>query len=313
MKTKFLNKTIAIFLLINLIMLQFGSLTNYVVKAVYEELEEQNTKIQNTNVTFDVVYADDNTHSKKLNITEGGILSCYIKIDNTGVLNNAKIYIDSPNFKINQEKMDKTYIKNIDMEKNEIELNQIATNEIKISLPIEFEKKEYIDKGYFDKTNIIQFTGTYKTTTNNEKEIKSEIKVHTEWTDEVNVKIDKEFTKYLSLGDNGILLEQSIQSTTEENKLPKEKETIEVIVPEIESQLPKEISVLCNGNKIDYQYDENEHKVKIDNTKQTDNGINLCEDKDTYKIIYVYGTEIEFIKRQIEFNAKINTKYYGKE
>ena len=313
MKTKFLNKTIAIFLLINLIMLQFGSLTNYVVKAVYEELEEQNTKIQNTNVTFDVVYADDNTHSKKLNITEGGILSCYIKIDNTGVLNNAKIHIDSPNFKINQEKMDKTYIKNIDMEKNEIELNQIATNEIKISLPIEFEKKEYIDKGYFDKTNIIQFTGTYKTTTNNEKEIKSEIKVHTEWTDEVNVKIDKEFTKYLSLGDNGILLEQSIQSTTEENKLPKEKETIEVIVPEIESQLPKEISVLCNGNKIDYQYDENEHKVKIDNTKQTDNGINLCEDKDTYKIIYVYGTEIEFIKRQIEFNAKINTKYYGKE
>lgn len=313
MKARFLNKTIAIFLLINLIMLQFGSLTNYVVKALYEELEEQDTKIQNTNVTFDVFYADDNTHSKKLNIKEGGTLSCYIKIDNTGVLNNAKIHIDSPNFKINQEKMDKTYIKNIDMEKNEIELNQIATNEIKISLPIEFEKKEYIDKGYFDKTNIFQFSGIYKTTTNNEKELNSEIKVHTEWTDEVNVTIDKEFTKYLSLGDNGILLEQSIQSTTEENKLPKEKETIEVIVPEIESQLPKEISVLCNGNKIDYQYDENEHKVKIVNTKQTDNGINLCEDKDTYKIIYVYGTEIEFIKRQIEFNAKINTKYYGKE
>ena len=68
MKTKLLKRTIAIILLITLMMFQISDLTNYVVKAVYEELEAQETKIENTNVTFDVFYAGEKTHS---------VLICY--------------------------------------------------------------------------------------------------------------------------------------------------------------------------------------------------------------------------------------------
>ena len=111
-------------LLMTLTMAQFLYVTTTAVQAVYEELESQSINIENTNVSFNVSY-EDGTHSKQLKISEGGVISCNIKIEKDGVLNNAKIHIENPNFKINEEKLDKTFVKAVDVENNDITLNQI--------------------------------------------------------------------------------------------------------------------------------------------------------------------------------------------
>ena len=49
-----LKKVMAITLLMTLTMFQFLYATTGVVQAVYEELENQNAKIENTNVSFNV-------------------------------------------------------------------------------------------------------------------------------------------------------------------------------------------------------------------------------------------------------------------
>ena len=117
-----LKKVTSMMLLMTLTMAQFLYVTTTAVQAVYEELESQSVNIENTNVSFNVSY-EDGTHSKQLKISEGGVISCNIKIEKNGVLNNAKIHIENPNFKIDEEKLDKTFVKAVDVENNDITSN----------------------------------------------------------------------------------------------------------------------------------------------------------------------------------------------
>ena len=109
------KKILAIFLLMSLTMIQCLYVMTGIVTAVYEDLDSQNTNIENTNVYFDVYY-EDGKHGGKLKISEGGNVYCYIKIENSGVLNDVKIHIDNPNFKIDTDNVDKNYIQSIDLE-----------------------------------------------------------------------------------------------------------------------------------------------------------------------------------------------------
>ena len=149
-----LKKVTSIMLLMTLTMAQFLYVTTTAVQAVYEELESQSINIENTNVSFNVSY-EDGTHSKQLKISEGGVISCNIKTEKDGVLNNAKIHIENPNFKINEEKLDKTFVKAVDVENNDITLNQIVTGEKNIKIPVKFEKKEIVTSDYFDKKTLL--------------------------------------------------------------------------------------------------------------------------------------------------------------
>ena len=191
---KILKKVTSIMLLMTLTMAQFLYVTTTVVQAVYEELESQSINIENTNVSFNVSY-EDGTHSKQLKISEGGVISCNIKIEKDGVLNNAKIHIENPNFKINEEKLDKTFVKAVDVENNDITLNQIVTGEKNIKIPVKFEKKEIVTSDYFDKQNTFTFAAEYKVENKVEKRIQKNIIVDTQWTDDIDTNIENEFLK----------------------------------------------------------------------------------------------------------------------
>ena len=137
MKSSKLEKMLAFLILITLTIANFLYVGTGIVNAVSENLETQTTKIGNTNVSFDVFY-DGNVHSKELKAEEGGIITCSILIENAGVVDNATIHIDNPNFKIQTEQLDTTYIKSINEEENEIELNHLVAGEFIIKLPIAF-------------------------------------------------------------------------------------------------------------------------------------------------------------------------------
>ena len=74
----------------------------------------------------------------------------------TGVLENAKIKINNANFKILKDEVKNSYVKYINDDTNEIELNKITYgNSIEIELPIKFEKSGEIATDYFSMENEI--------------------------------------------------------------------------------------------------------------------------------------------------------------
>lgn len=307
-----LKKVTSMMLLMTLTMAQFLYVTTTAVQAVYEELESQSVNIENTNVSFNVSY-EDGTHSKQLKISEGGVISCNIKIEKNGVLNNAKIHIENPNFKIDEEKLDKTFVKAVDVENNDITLNQIVTGEKNIKIPVKFEKKDIVASDYFDKQNTFTFTAEYKVENKTEKSIQKNIIIDTQWTDDVDTNIENEFVKFQSLDETNVMLEQKISVETANQILPKQEENIELEVPELDGIKPSKINVLKNGKEIDSKYDADLAKLNIQNKNEVNNEqINWKTDKDVYKIIYLYEGKINVRQTPETVKGTITTKYYGK-
>ncbi len=308
-----LKKVMAITLLMTLTMFQFLYATTGVVQAVYEELENQNAKIENTNVSFNVYYKEEGTHSKKLKISEGGTIVCNIKIENSGMLNEAKIQIDNPNFKIDANNVDKTNIERIDTETNEIILKQMVTGEKEIELPIKFEKKEEMPLDYYNKQNTIKFTATYKANTKTEQKIEKNIELNTEWTEEIDTKIENKFIKFQGIAENKTMLEQQMEITSSVDEIAKEEEKVEIEAPELDGIKPTKVQSLRNGKEIEVEYDANTGKANIKYTNGANEKIELGKGKDTYKIIYEYEGKINVKQRTEQVTGKVETKFYGNE
>lgn len=310
MKGSKTEKMLAFLLLITLTMANFLYVGTGIVIAASEDLEKQNTKIGNTNVSFDVFY-EGNVHSKELNMEEGGTVTCSINIENAGIVDNAVIHVDNPNFRIQKDKIDTTYVKSINEEENKIELNHLVAGEVIIQIPITFEPKDVIPTDYFNKTNTFAFEGEYKIDSDKATKIEKEIKVATKWNAKPEANIQGEFTKYLSIGENGILLENTIVSTTN-NVLPKEKENIVVDVPTLDNNKPSSVVVLLNGEKIEAQYDSEKNQVKIEQLNSVkEDKITWTGSNDVYKVISTYPKGTSLTERQILEKVTSKTKFYG--
>lgn len=318
MKEKRISKiTVVLLIIVALIMGEFIFVGYNFVQALYEELEQQNTLIANSNVSFDAYFKnqEEKIHSKQIKISDGDRLYINLYINNTGVLNDSKIKIENSNFKIKKDAIKNQYVKWVDEETNEIGFNQITYgNEIEIEIPIEFNKKGEIPTSYFEMENSIVFSGKYKESDEKDKEIKSTIKTRVNWTDETDVELNTEIDKYFSIGEEGTLIQQLIHTKVIDNKLPKQSEKITTSVPVIENEKPKEIAIIQNGKKMDdseYSYNQEGNTLEF-NKANTINGekISWIEGTDTYKIVYLYDSKIGENARDIEFNVKAETKLY---
>ena len=132
MKAKILKVLTVISLIIvmtsaNVILLGYN-----IAIAVSEQLEAQNIDTSNTNVQFDAYFKVNETkvHSKQAKIGEDLKVYLNINVLNNGTLNNGKIKINNSNFKIKDNTINNTYIKSINKENNEIELNSIIYNNV---------------------------------------------------------------------------------------------------------------------------------------------------------------------------------------
>ena len=314
MKGNILKKVLCMLLIIALTMVQFIFTGYNAVQALYEELEQQNTQISRSNVSFDAYFKKDNqnTHSKELKISEGDNLFFNINIKNTGSLNDAKIVVNNANFKIKADEIKNQYVKSV--ENNVIYLNQIIYgNNAEIQIPIEFEKTDKIATSYFNMENNITLSGKYKETS--EKDIEKTINTRTIWTDSTDTTLTTSIEKYFSLGEEGVLLQQNIVSTVNENKLPKENEKITVTVPVIENEKPKEIVVVRNENKIEennfnYNKEQNILEIQKNDAINENQEINWNEQTDTYKVIYLYDSKIKEDTRNIDIDVKSETKLF---
>lgn len=105
---------------------------NIVNAMTNEELENQSNSTNVSNVYFDAYFKDgeNTTHSKESDLDEEETLIVNINVKNTGSIENGKIKISNQ------------YVKDVNLETNEIELNKIIyQNDAKIEVPVTFKKQ----------------------------------------------------------------------------------------------------------------------------------------------------------------------------
>lgn len=317
MKQKMLKIVVSIGLIITLIGINFFAVGKSIAIAIYENLESQPIQISNTNIEFDAYFKEGEAkkHSKSISIINGDNLYFKLKINNTGVLNNAKITINEPNFEI-ASNIENQYIKSI--EGNSINLNQIIYgNDIEIEIPIKFKKQEQINLNYFDKETTISLEGEYKDQDENARSVKGEITIATMWSDEPQINLTQEIEKYFALSNGNILLQQKIDIEVANNILPIKNEKITTQAPVIENEIPEIQAIINNGTKLEesqYSYDKQTGTLIItkSNEPNSENIINWGTGKDTYKIIYNY-TQKQEINRTIKTATNLEIALYTKD
>ena len=321
MKKKILKVITIMLLIIALTSINVLFLGYHIVIALAEELETQGNNTNISDVQFDAYFKTDNgnTHYRQANISDNQVyLYINVNVLEKGSVNNAKIKINDSNFKVKESGNSNAYVKNINLDANEIELNPIIyNNNVEIEIPIEFNKTDNINANYFSKETNITLEGTYKEE-ENEKALEGAIITRLDWTDNAEVNMSQTIEKCVDLGENGILLQQGITTKIENDSLPRELEQFTITVPRIGDILPTSINVVINGMKLDenkIQYDRENAKLNVAKEIVVDSEGNTSWDSgiDEYKIIYTYDQSARDMLSSATLHTEMNSKLFTKE
>ena len=321
MKEKVLKFVTVIALIITLTSINVLFLGYNVVVAVSNELDTQGNSTNIRDVKFDAYFKVGNstTHYRQANISDEEVyLYLNINVLEKGSVDNAKIRINDSNFKIKDSNNSNSYVKSINVDTNEIELNSIIyNNNVEIEIPIEFNKVDNISTDYFSREANIILEGTYREE-ENEKTLEGNIVTRLDWTDNAEVNMSQSIEKCVDLGESGILIQQEILTTVENADLPRESEQFTITVPRIGNVLPNTVDVLSNGTKLsesNVQYNQENGQLNVskefvvsgDGTTSWDSGT------DEYKIIYIYDQSVRDSLTNITLNTQMNSKLFTKE
>src|SRR5699024_10677720 len=106
---------------------------------------------------------ENTIHSKQANIQTGETLNVRINVSNGTVFNNGKIKLLNDGIYIDKDKLQNEYVKSVNSETGEIELNQIANNtQVEIAIPVKLKTSENINIDYFNKETTVNLTGECK-------------------------------------------------------------------------------------------------------------------------------------------------------
>ena len=319
MKEKLFRTVTTLILILCLISLDFVLLGYNVVLALSDSGISGDVSTNIQNVEFDAYFKQENAnlYEKQIDVANEDILYLRINVKNRGVLNNAKIQLDNVNFNILKEKTQNDYIQDINTNSNEITLKSItAGNDIEIGLTIQFKKQETFDVNYFGQENTIKISGTYQD--EQEQELSGERKVKINWIGNTDVILTENMDKYFSLNEKGVLLQQNILTEVQENRLPREKETLSINVPVIKEQKPTEVYAILNGKKMSDEnviYNQENSTLEIVNEKtvDTENKLTWGSAQNQYKVIYIYPSEIGEDNNTIEVNTTLKSKLFTKD
>lgn len=321
MKQRIFKAITVILLVMGLTMADFVLLGQGIAIAVGENLENQGVATNVQNVEFDAYFLeqDKKVHSKNSQIIEEQTLILEVKVKEKGALYDGKIKIENSNFRIQKDKVKNGYIKNINEDTNEIELNTIIyQNTAKLEIPIQFAKQESFDNDYFEKQHTIKLTGNYKE--NKEQAVDAIRTTQVNWTQETNINMTQDLEKYIVLGEEQFV-QQKIVTEVPDNILPREKEVLNVDVPSLgegqEQKIPEEVYVLHNGKKLEQSkvnYNKENRKITIQNSNyiNTENKMIWGNPKNEYDIIYKYKNVVE-VPAKIQLQAELQSKLYTKD
>lgn len=322
MNKKIISKILATMLVITLTFANFVLLGVYASKsyALTDNLEKQGITTNDENVEFDAYFVDQNrasVHKIKQDINTQD-MKLYLSVNvKKGYLKDALIKIFGENedklanFKILNSNESLELIEKIDLEKNQINLKQINKGtQCILEIPIIANKDDNFNLNNFSKENGIKLTGSFVNDEGKTVSITKTIKTKIEWNGTAKVELEQNVQRYIPFDVNekkGTILQTVIKTKLENNNLPVEQTTLDVVVPQINGQKPQKVSVVANStnatngkstlefNENNWTYDDATGKLNIVVKNEENNGIVSWEKDaiDEYVITYIYPEIVE--------------------
>lgn len=307
----------------------FAQLSTLGMYGIAYATEIRDTSTSNSNVEFDVYFANEEREIVSDVNAEDMIMYLNIKVKEAGYLKNGIVSFSSANFNI-KENVENEYIQ--ETKEDKIYLKQLDTNSnILIELPITAKKDNIIAVSNFTQESKVQFNATYVNSNGKEVAVEKEHTVKLLWNGEAKIVAEATVNKYVpyKLGEEyGIVLQYNIKTGLENNNLPIKTTELKVKTPQINEKDPTNVRVLANNTKatngktdgIDFlqdnwNYDEEGKTVdiKVENIL-TDGNISWAKKcTDEYlltfvyegKDIYDYAKATEKIELDADFTVKI--------
>lgn len=259
LKRSVIRKTIAVFLIFTLTFANFALVTKSYATTIFDTVFSGSSDTGNKNVEFDAYFnAEKEKSYSAISAINGDSvkLSLDLKVQDSGYLKNAQIQIKEKeeaselNFKIEGEFEESDYVKSF--ENNSLILKQINNNsQVNLELPLIYNQEEYITLDKLNKDFDVVLTGKYVNSKAEEVEINKVVTLNLTWTDEREVKLSSEVTKYIPYlvdGKNGVILQTLIKVDSTAEKSGAVKSTnLEIEVPKIENAQMSKINVIAKS------------------------------------------------------------------
>ena len=231
------------------------------------------------------------------------------------------IVLDTANFKLKPEILSEGITK---IEGNTILLSQINAGETRdLLVRIEPNKNEAFDLSLLSMESTIELKGIYRDSSEKDIEVEGirtlKLELVSPYIEENAGNILKQemiTNKIITVdGENKRIIQMEIESGLEGNLYPVEEEKIEIQTPRVEDKTPERIEIstmeelVTNGRKIEegeYTYNNEEGKVEIDIKNEAKENKVVWKKEGTNKIIitYIYDTEAEIERQEIEVNVE---------
>ena len=304
--SKFISALIIVMMLIS----SYGTFLSEVAAAVID-YENQKTEAGDRKVNFDVYFKteEDKIHNAEINTKDENYLYFAIILQE-GIIQNAKITLNNPNFAIDYEELKaNTLIKNVNEAENSIELNQILEN-VEIPVKIKYKYADKMNLAYLEKATDIAFEGTYTDSKKSNKNISGKISVNVKWISTVEGTLQTNLENYIEADGKSIVISNT---TGVMNNVTVPMEYVEFTsnVPEINGIIPEQIDVTENGVKLsetEFTYDKENKTLVIrkENAPNENSEVNNLLGNIDYSLIYIYGTQ--FNLDRVGFNVAQNLK-----
>ena len=310
------SKFISILVILCLAMGYLFSCLQSIVNAADLNEENKAVSLLDGKITFDAFFKENESksYSKQDLVKNGGSVFVSVKLNESGILNGAKIVFNDANFVIDKTKLNSENVKNVS--ENEISLNTILYGqEVVLEIPFLFNDSNKADFSYYDKELSVQLSGSYQD--DNNQTVQGSVSLNHSWTDDADVSLSQEIDKIYSW-DNGTIVENYVKTDVQNSVLPREVEVLELAVPDIDTVLPDSVKVILNGKRLadDFvSFDSNAKKVVINLVREVKdseeiewkNGIN------EYKIVFEYNRPLKLDGRSLEFKVVSKTKLLTKD
>ena len=335
-------KTISALLAIVLLYANSAAVVSYAVDELLtvQELENQKTTTNNSNVEFDVYY-EGGSHTGNLDITsDSNKLNLKLKVKDTGYLKDATVTFNDANFKISDDGTNSDRIKEFNSDASSIKFNQInAGEEVVKSLNLAIKQDNTVSQNIMNKDNKITLNATYVNSKGKEEQVAKDIMINTNWNlkaedkDKSKAVLNYEqlaFVPYEINNINKLIVQANITSKIEGVSLPIESTTIEVDAKKINNELPEEVIVMArrtyatngdgdgvNFTKANYNYDKTSEKITINvaNNANSEGKISWQKNaSDDFVVTYIYSEDVlnavKDQKTKVEFSANSKISIY---
>lgn len=309
------SKFISALIIVMVIISSYGTFLSEVAAAV-SEYENQKTEAGDRKVNFDAYLKneEDKLHMAEVNTKDENYLYFNISLQE-GIIQNAKITLNNPNFAINYEELkSNTLIKNVNETENSIELNQISEN-VEIPVKISYKVGDKINLTDLERDTEITLEGTYTDSQKSNKNISGNISVRLKWISSVEGALQTNIENYIEADGKSIVITNTL-GTINNSTIPMEYVEFSSNVPEINGTIPEEIDITENGKKLsenEFTYDKENKTLVIrkENTSNDNNEINNLLGNINYDVIYIYANQFNLDKVNLEVKQNLKVKPYN--